>query len=66
MVDLVKDLSDGVSVDLHQMLGVINRRAGHSHTSPRVPLQRVPRSICGETEASSPAIRECELVARFH
>lgn len=57
--DLVEDLSDGVSPTaiLHRIPLTLS---GYPNPSPRMSVERTPRPLCLEAQASSPTLRECQ------
>ena len=68
-MDLVKDLSDGVSVLEYglQKDGTLTFPVtGCPHPSPRVPVERIPWAIRSEAEIASATIRECKPILGFH
>jgi len=75
--DLVQDLSDGVcfvvvSLPLlpesegSRVANVYPPLLGHPHPPARVPVQRVARPICRQTEAARAALRECQPRPQLH
>jgi hypothetical protein len=65
--DLVKDLSDGVRpfncIFKALFLILIIPNPGYTHPPTRMPLQRVSRTICRQTETPRSAIRERKSIA---
>lgn len=70
VVDLVKDLSDGVCLKFAPSFLLLrldtNGIEGPPYPPTRVPLFRITRSLCCKAQTTSPKVRECQFIARLH